>query len=71
MSYDRIKIYSDAKEITVQNVVDEMNSAHALHVQNRSDTKHCGNIIGKKSYKIPKEYARKLITGLTKIALTK
>ena len=37
MSYGRLKIYSDAKEITAQNVVDEVNKAYALHVQNRSD----------------------------------
>jgi SPP1 family phage portal protein len=37
VSYGRLKIYSDAKEITAQNVVDEVNKAYALHVQNRSD----------------------------------
>ena len=37
MSYGRLKIYSDAKEITAQNVVDEVNKAYVLHVQNRSD----------------------------------
>ena len=37
VSYGRLKIYSDAKAITAQNVVDEVNRAYALHVQNRSD----------------------------------
>ena len=36
-TYVRLKIYSDAKEITAENVVDEVNKAYALHVQNRSD----------------------------------
>ena len=39
MSYGRLKIYSDAKEITAQNVFDEVNKAYALHVQNRADIK--------------------------------
>ena len=39
MSYDRLKIYSDAKEITAQNVVDEVSRAYSLHVRNRSDIK--------------------------------
>lgn len=39
VSYGRLKIYSDAKEITVENVVDEVSKAYALHVQNRSDIK--------------------------------
>ena len=39
VSYGRIKIYSDAKEITAQNVVDEVNKAYALHVRNRADIK--------------------------------
>ena len=37
VSYGRLKIYSDAKLITTENVVDEVNRAYALHVQNRSD----------------------------------
>ena len=39
MSYGRLKIYSDAKEITAQNVVDEVSKAYALHVRNRADIK--------------------------------
>ena len=31
MSYGRLKIYSDAKEITAANVVDEVNKAYAVH----------------------------------------
>ena len=73
MSYGRLKIYSDAKEITAQNVFDEVNKAYALHVQNRADIKKCGNIIGEKqkSYKRPKKYVRKLITRLMRTALAK
>ena len=37
MSYGRQKIYSDAKIITAENVVDEVNKAHATHVQNQAD----------------------------------
>ena len=37
MSYGRLKIYSDAKIITAENVVDEVSRAHALHVQNQAD----------------------------------
>ena len=36
VSYGRLKIYSDAKEITAQNVVDEVNRAYSVHVQNRA-----------------------------------
>ena len=39
VSYGRLKIYSDAKEITIENVVDEVSKAYALHVHNRSDIK--------------------------------
>lgn len=35
MSYGRLKIYSDAKEITENNVVDEVGKAFALHSKNR------------------------------------
>ena len=38
MSYGRVKIYSDAKEITIDNVVDEVGRAFALHSKNRIDT---------------------------------
>ena len=31
MSYGRLKIYSDAKEITAANVVDEVNKAYSIH----------------------------------------
>ena len=36
VSYGRQKIYSDAKIITAENVVDEVNRAHAVHVQNQA-----------------------------------
>lgn len=39
MSYGRLKIYSDAREITSQNVVDEVNKAFAVHCRNRADIK--------------------------------
>ena len=39
VSYGRLKIYSDAREITAQNVVDEVSRAYALHVCNRADIK--------------------------------
>ena len=39
MSYGRLKIYSDAKEITANNVVDEVNKAYAVHGRNRADIK--------------------------------
>lgn len=39
MSYGRLKIYSDAKEITANNVVDEVNKAYAVHGKNRADIK--------------------------------
>ena len=47
MSYGRVKIYSDAKEITIDNVVDEVGKAFALHSKNRIDTENYGDIIGK------------------------
>ena len=37
MSYGRVKIYSDAKEITANNVVDEVGKAFALHSKNQFD----------------------------------
>lgn len=36
VSYGRLKIYSDAKQITAENVVDEVSRAHATHVQNQA-----------------------------------
>ena len=39
VSYGRLKIYSDAKAITAENVVDEVNKAYSLHVQNSADIK--------------------------------
>ena len=36
VSYGRLKIYSDAKTITAENVVDEVSRAHATHVQNQA-----------------------------------
>ena len=39
MSYGRLKIYSDAKEITAANVVDEVNKAYAVHCRNQADIK--------------------------------
>lgn len=39
MSYGRLKIYSDAKEITAANVVDEVSKAYATHSRNRADIK--------------------------------
>lgn len=37
MSYGRLKIYSEAKEITAANVVDEVNKAYAVHSKNQSE----------------------------------
>lgn len=37
MSYGRLKIYSDAKEITEANVVEEVGKAYALHSRNKAD----------------------------------
>ena len=37
MSYGRLKIYSDAKEITAENLVDEVNKAYAVHLRNKND----------------------------------
>ena len=39
MSYGRLKIYSDAKEITAANVVDEVSKAYATHSRNQADIK--------------------------------
>lgn len=39
VSYGRLKIYSDAKEITVANVVDEVSKAYATHSRNLTDIK--------------------------------
>ena len=39
VNYGRLKIYSDAKEITVENVVEEVSRAYTLHVRNRADIK--------------------------------
>ena len=37
MNYGRLKIFSDAKEITAQNVVDEVSKAYAVHCRNQAD----------------------------------
>lgn len=37
MSYGRLKIYTDAVEITAKNVVDEVNKAYATHCVNQND----------------------------------
>lgn len=37
MSYGRLKIYSDAKEITAENVIDEVSKAYAVHCQNQAE----------------------------------
>ena len=39
MSYGRIKIYSDAKELTAANVVEEVINAYSLHCRNQADIK--------------------------------
>lgn len=39
MSYGRLKIYSDVKKITVENVVEEVKKAYAVHEKNRADIK--------------------------------
>lgn len=39
MSYGRLKIHSDAKEITAENVVDEVSKAYAVHLRNQADIK--------------------------------
>lgn len=39
MSYGRLKIYSDAKEITADNVVEEVSKAYAVHSKNQADIK--------------------------------
>lgn len=37
MSYGRLKIYSDEREITVENVIDEVSKAYAVHCRNQAD----------------------------------
>ena len=37
MIYGRLKIYSDAKEITAENVVDEVNKAYSVHCRNQAE----------------------------------
>ena len=37
MSYGRLKIYSDVREITAENVVDEVSKAYAVHCRNQAD----------------------------------
>lgn len=37
MSYGRLKIYSDAKEITAENVIDEVSKAYAVHCRNQAE----------------------------------
>jgi SPP1 family phage portal protein len=39
VSYGRLKIHSDAKEITAENVVDEVSKAYAVHLLNQADIK--------------------------------
>ncbi len=39
MSYGRLKIYSDVREITAENVVDEVSKAYAVHCRNQNDIK--------------------------------
>ena len=39
MNYGRLKIYSDVREITAENVIDEVNKAYAVHCQNQIDIK--------------------------------
>lgn len=39
MNYGRLKIYSDAKKITAENLVDEVNKAYAVHCRNQTDIK--------------------------------
>lgn len=39
MSFGRLKIYSDAKEITAANVVEEVSNAYSLHCRNQADIK--------------------------------
>jgi hypothetical protein len=46
--YGRLKIYSDAKEITAENVVDEVNKAHSVHYKNQSERRTLWNTIGAK-----------------------
>lgn len=38
MSYGRVKIHSDAKEITIENDARKLGRASALHSKNRIDT---------------------------------
>ena len=37
MSYGRRKIFTDAAEITAQNVVEEVNAAYLVHLENRNE----------------------------------
>lgn len=37
MNYGRLKIYSDAKEITAANVAEEVSKAFAVHIRNQAD----------------------------------
>ena len=39
MNYGRLKIHSDAKAITAENVVDEVGKAYAVHCRNQADIK--------------------------------
>ena len=39
MSYGRTKIYSDAKEITAANVVEDVSNAYSLHCRNPAEIK--------------------------------
>lgn len=43
MSYGRLKIYSDAREITAENVVEEVNKAYAVHIRNQADINELWN----------------------------
>ena len=43
MSYGRTKVYSDAKEITAANVVEEVSNAYSLHCRNQADIKALWN----------------------------
>lgn len=37
MSYGRRKIFTDAAEITVQNIVEEVNASYLVHLENRNE----------------------------------
>lgn len=43
MSYGRLKIYSDVREITAENVVDEVSKAYAVHCRNQADIEKLWN----------------------------